>query len=101
MEEAAGRPLGWFFAQWVARPGMPVLSASVVEGSAGRSLRIEQLQPGEPYRLEVEIELRTAGGSARQTMQMDGSSAEVPVDLEGPLEVVIDPDGWLLFESGP
>jgi aminopeptidase N len=101
MEEAAGSPLGWFFAQWIARPGMPVLSASVIEGSAGRSLRVEQLQPGEPYRLEVEIELRAAGGSARQTMEMDGSSAEIPVDLEGPVEVVIDPDGWLLFESGP
>jgi aminopeptidase N len=101
MEEAAGRPLGWFFAQWVARPGMPILTASVEEGSGGRILRIEQLQRGEPYRLAVEVELRADGGSSRRTVQMDGPVAEVPLDLAGPVEVVIDPAGWLLFESGP
>ncbi|HET6637541.1 MAG TPA: M1 family aminopeptidase, partial [Gemmatimonadota bacterium] len=101
MEEAAGRPLGWFFAQWVARPGMPILTASVEEGSGGRILRIEQLQRGEPYRLAVEVELRADGGSSRRTVQMDGPVAEVPLDLAGPVEVIIDPAGWLLFESGP
>ncbi|HJU87281.1 MAG TPA: M1 family aminopeptidase, partial [Gemmatimonadota bacterium] len=100
MEEAAGSPLGWFFAQWVARPGMPVLSASVVEGNQGRSIRVEQLQSGEPYRLAVDLELRAEGRSERRTVEMDGPFAEVPVDLDGPLEVVIDPEGWLLFESG-
>jgi aminopeptidase N len=100
MEEAAGRPLGWFFAQWVVRPGMPVLSAAVVEGNGGRSLRVEQLQPGEPYRLRVEVELRAAAGSARHTVEMDGPTAEVPIDLQGPVEVVLDPEGWLLFEPG-
>jgi aminopeptidase N len=97
MEDAAGRPLGWFFAQWVARSGMPVLSASVVERSGGRSLRIEQRQSGEPYRLAVEVELRAAGGSERHTVDLDGPSVEVPLDIEGAVEVVLDPDGWLLF----
>ncbi|HET6360917.1 MAG TPA: M1 family metallopeptidase [Gemmatimonadota bacterium] len=100
MEEAAGQPLGWFFAQWVARPGMPVLTASVEEGSGGRILRIEQTQSGEPYRLEVELELRSGERSERRTVEMVGASGELLVDLEAPLEVVIDPDGWLLFEAG-
>ena len=30
---------------------------------------------------------------------MDGRSVEIPFDLEGPVEVVIDPDGWLLFRD--
>ncbi len=100
MEEAAGRPLAWFFAQWVVRPGMPVLSASVVEGGGGRTLRIEQRQSGEPYRLAVEVELRAGGRSERHTVEMDGVTAEIPLDLEGPVEVILDPDGWLLFDSG-
>ncbi len=100
MEEASGRPLGWFFAQWIVRPGMPVLSASVEDGGGGRSLRVEQLQPGEPYRLAVEVELRAAGRSLRRTVEMDGSSVEIPLDLEGPVEVTLDPDGWLLFGPG-
>ena len=100
MEEAAGRPLAWFFAQWIARPGMPVLSVSVVKGSGGRILRIEQLQAGEPYRLAVEVELRSGGRSERRTVDIEGRSAEIPVDLEGPVDVVLDPDGWLLFEPG-
>ena len=81
--------------------GMPILTASVEEGSGGRILRIEQLQRGEPYRLAVEVELRADGGSSRRTVQMDGPVAEVPLDLAGPVEVIIDPAGWLLFESGP
>jgi aminopeptidase N len=101
MEESAGRPLGWFFAQWVARPGMPLLSASTAEGSGGRVLRIEQLQSGDPYRLAVEVELRAGERSERRTIEMDGPSAEIPLDLEGTIEVVLDPDGWLLFDGLP
>ncbi len=100
MEEASGRPLGWFFEQWVVRPGMPVLAASVVEEGGRRSLRIEQLQSGEPYRLAVEVELRTGGEALRRTVEMEGRSAEVPIDVDGPMELTLDPDGWLLFEPG-
>jgi aminopeptidase N len=100
MEEAAGAPLGWFFAQWVARPGIPALASSVVGSGAARTLRIEQLQPGEPYRLSVEVELRGAGGPVRRIVEMDGARAEVPLELDGPVEVILDPDGWLLY-AGP
>lgn len=101
MEEASGRPLEWFFEQWVARPGIPLLSASVVEGDGGRRLRVEQLQPGAPWRLAVEVELRGTGGAQRHRLELDGPSAEIPIDLEGPVEVALDPDGWLLFEPAP
>lgn len=96
MEEAAGQPLAWFFDQWVGRPGIPVLAASVVESGAARSLRIEQLQPGEPYRLTVEVELGGTGSAVRRVVEMDGPRVEVPLELDGPVEVILDPDGWLL-----
>jgi aminopeptidase N len=100
MEEAAGQSLGWFFAQWVARPGIPVLASSVVESGAARSLRIEQLQPGEPYRLSVEVELRGAGNPVRRVVEMEGDRVELPLEPDGPVEVILDPEGWLLH-AGP
>ncbi|MGH7566807.1 MAG: M1 family metallopeptidase [Gemmatimonadota bacterium] len=101
MGEAAGQPLDWFFAQWIARPGMPMLETSVVDGAAGRSLRIEQTQPGEPYRLAFIVELRGDGDAQRRAVEMEGRRVEIPLGLEGPVDVVVDPDGWLLFNSRP
>jgi hypothetical protein len=72
-----------------------------VVGSGGaRSLRIEQLQPGQPYRLSVEVELRGAGRPVRRVVEMEGARVEVPLELDGPVEVILDPDGWLLH-AGP
>jgi aminopeptidase N len=101
MAEAAGQPLDWFFAQWIARPGIPLLSAAVLETPGGRSLAVEQLQPGEPYRLSVEVELRGAGDPVRRVIELEGPRAEIPLDLEGPVEVILDPDGWLLHATRP
>lgn len=98
MEAVSGRPLDGFFAQWVARPGMPALRAEVVGEGSARRLRVEQLQGGAPYVLSVDVELRTEEGSLRRVVEMDGaSSAEIPLDVEGEVRVVLDPDGWLLF----
>lgn len=98
MEEASGQPLDWFFVQWVARPGMPVLETSV-EAGGRRSLRIEQIQPGEPYRLAFDVELRSDGEAERRAVEMDGRRVEIPLEVEGPVEIVLDPDGWLLFKA--
>jgi aminopeptidase N len=100
MEEAAGQPLGWFFDQWIARPGVPELATSVVGSGDARSLRIEQLQPGPPYRLSVEVELQGGGAPVRRVVEMEGAQAELPLELDGPVEVILDPDGWLLH-AGP
>jgi aminopeptidase N len=99
MEEASGRPLRWFFAQWIARPGMPVLETSVVESGGTRSLRIQQVQGGAPYRLAFDVELRSDGGVERRTVEMEGGRVEIPLSLEGRVDAVLDPDGWLLFRA--
>jgi aminopeptidase N len=97
MEAASGRSLERHFDQWVARPGMPALAASIVEEGGERRLRIDQLQDGPPYALAVDVELRWDGGSERRVVEMDASRAEIPLGLQGPVRVVLDPDGWLLF----
>jgi len=98
MEESAGRSLDWFFAQWLMRPGLPALAARVVEAGGTRTLRLEQLQPGEPYRLDVEVELHSAEATERRQVHIEDRVAEVPLELPDPVEVVLDPDGWLLVD---
>jgi aminopeptidase N len=97
MEAASGRSLERFFDQWVARPGMPALAASIVGDGGEQRLRIEQLQDGPPYALVVDVELRGEAGSERRVVEMDTTEVEVPLGLQGPVRVVLDPDGWLLF----
>ncbi len=95
-ERASGMDLGWFFAQWVGRPGMPVL---VVDRQADR-LIVRQLQPGDPYRLDLELGLATDTGERRLEVEM--TAGEVEVDLEpfgAVTSVEIDPDGWLLYAT--
>jgi aminopeptidase N len=101
MEESSGRPLDWFFSQWVARPGMPALRASIVDAGGPRRLRIDQVQPGAPYRLDFEVELRGTDGTERRRVEMEGASVEIPLAGEGRVEPVLDPDGWLLFRDAP
>jgi aminopeptidase N len=97
MEAASGRSLERFFDQWVARPAMPVLAASIVGEGGQRRLRIEQLQGGPPYALVVDVELRGDGAPERRVIEMDSSRAETPLGIAGPVRIELDPDGWLLF----
>jgi hypothetical protein len=32
----------------------------------------------------------------RRVVEMNGTRAEGPLELDGPVEVILDPDGWLL-----
>ena len=97
MEAAAGRSLDGFFEQWIARPGMPELAASIVGEGPERRLRVEQLQSGAPYDLVLDVELRAADGSERRVVELDAARVELPLPARGPVQVVLDPDGWLLF----
>ena len=97
MEAAAGRSLDGFFEQWIARPGMPELAASIVGEGPERRLRVEQLQAGAPYDLVLDVELRGADGSQRRVVELGSARVDLPLPAEGPVQVVLDPDGWLLF----
>ncbi|MGH7559137.1 MAG: M1 family metallopeptidase [Gemmatimonadota bacterium] len=101
VEDVSGQDLGWFFAQWLGRAGHPVLEAGATPSEDGSTrVVVRQLQPGDPFRLDVEIELRWAGGSRRERVSLIGREAALLVTLPAPVEeVVIDPEAWLLFEA--
>ncbi|MEX1182444.1 MAG: M1 family aminopeptidase [Gemmatimonadota bacterium] len=101
MEQAAGRDLGWFFEQWLYRPGHPVLRVSREwNQQAGEAvILVEQVQKaGWPvFRLPMQIELQTAGGTVRRHIELVDRRTELRFQLPDPLTgVVLDPDGWVL-----
>ena len=98
VEEVSGRDLGWFFAQWLGRSGHPVLETAVSPGEDGSTeILVRQVQPGEPFRLNVEVEIRGVEGRRRERVELSGREAAVRVPGRV-RQVVLDPDAWLLFE---
>lgn len=74
-EKALGQDLGWFFHQWLDRPGLPQLSLSGVSSEAkGDRFRVtgQIRQQGEPYRLSVPL-----------VLQAEAEKIEVPVEIQG------------------
>ena len=102
-QEAAGRDLRWFFAQWVERAGAPELELSGLRvqpvhgmsGQAGTIAAVVQVaQRGVPYRVPLDLEFVLDGGRSQPVrIQMVGAQQDVIVPLtERPLAVRLDPD---------
>jgi aminopeptidase N len=98
MEDASGTDLGWFFEQWVYRPGSPSVEGSWHFDANARKVEIalSQTQAGELYRLPIEISI---GGKLekvdfRQKRQTFEFSAEAEPDA-----VTLDPNVWVLMDA--
>src|SRR5260370_40046718 len=103
MEETSGTDLGWFFQQWLYRPGSPVVSGGWKYNSAAKTIEIAiaQTQPGAAYRLPLEIAVTAAGAPPTiQRVECTGKSQkfEIPADKE-PSSVELDPNVWVLMDS--
>lgn len=104
MEEAAGTDLSAFFDQWLNRPGHPVLKGSCHYDPKAKAVILElaQTQPGDPYRLPLDVRLMgdgTAGLlSSRVEMNRRLQEFSIPVDRE-PSSLSLDPENRLLIEA--
>ena len=104
MEGAAGRPLGWFFDQWLRRPGYPRLEVTWRWDAPARRAEVSVVQvPPAAWGLfrlpAVALELRDGSRVlARRTVDLSAARQTVQVDLARvPTDVAVDPDGqWLL-----
>jgi hypothetical protein len=99
MEEAAGRPLGWWRDGWLDRRGIPGVEVTwrAVRGAAG--WRAEGTVRTGPELAEVPIELgvRSAGGETTRVVRAAGPETTFAVELaDEPTEVVVDPRERLL-----
>jgi aminopeptidase N len=104
MEEVSGRDLVWFFDQWLKRAGSPSLEGWWHYQEEGKRVVIEltQTQPGEPYRLPLEIGITTDGSPLPRIERMELTQKKKCVELsadKAPTAVSLDPNSWVLFKA--
>ena len=108
LERASGRSLGWFFDQWLYRPGYAELMTDWrYDRTTHRVvLDVEQGARFAPYRCPLVVELRDARGRVRRaTVELRAVRRQrvtVPIALDAPPRVVtFDPDVELLATITP
>jgi len=94
--KVAGRELRWFFRQWLERRGAPRLTIDAVQATrSSRGWNISGIirQEGEPYRLDLPIELSLATGEQINTnVRLSGSRTPFTLQASGqPLRLEADP----------
>ncbi len=102
-EQSTGEDLTRFFEQWVYGAGMPVfrVRAEYDAGAGAVKLTADQVQPRDSltglFDADVEVEILTDRGPARQTVQVRGehTTASIPVPAE-PRSIRWNKGGWLL-----
>lgn len=99
MERHAGRPLEWFFRQWIYEPGFPSYEAAWRwdEPSKGLRLRVRQTQAGTLFRMPLEVVFGEGGDARRETIEVSAREEIFDFKLERkPPRVSIDPEDWVL-----
>ena len=102
MEAHYGKPLDWFFHQWINESGHPVFSASWKWDAKRKEIRIaiRQTQAGVAYRTPLSVSVTGNGETARRSFDLSERDAIVTLPFATrPDQVVIDPDEWVLKES--
>jgi aminopeptidase N len=104
-ERSAGRPLGWFFSQWMERPGVADVELSWTYDRASKRVRVNAQQGVRfpPYLISLAVDVTTAQGKTqrvRVTIPANArSTMTVPLALSAPPRaVVFDADVSLLGE---
>jgi aminopeptidase N len=101
LEQESGQDLGWFFDQWVFRPGYPVYGTALAWDDATRAatVTVEQTQNAAwpTFRMPIEFEFQTAQGPVRRKAMVSSRRETLRFDLPSkPASVTLDPDGWVL-----
>jgi hypothetical protein len=82
---------GWWFDQWLKRPGAPNFTANARVDGSRATITIAQKPPF--YRLVTSVELAGSWGRRRARVEADGAETTVVEDAPGPItSVMIDPD---------
>src|SRR5262249_55541700 len=106
MEEASKQELGWFFDQWLKRPTSPSFDGGWRYNPDKKQIEVEitQTQPGDAYRVPIEIgstvagQLPTAPKVDRFEMKEKHATFAIASD-QAPATVTFDPNTWLLMDQ--
>lgn len=103
LEGASGRRLGWFFDEWLRRPGYPELDVQWRYDSTARRIRLEIRQGKRfgAFRFQLTVDVTDSTGRKRRaTIEVPArprTAATLPIDLPAsPSVVSFDPDVDLL-----
>ena len=104
MEETSGTDLGWFFEQWLYRPGYPVVTSETrwdaEAGEAVVTLRQTQRMDWPVFRLPLDIEFDVGGNAQRREIEMTDREQVFRVPLPGaPSSTTLDPDDFVLMRT--
>ena len=103
MEKASGKELGWFFDQWLTRGGFLKVRARWSYDAAAKAVRleVEQLQPGLPLRMPIEVNLEVAGEVVPRTAKIEvrerKETLTLPLD-RAPKSLILDPRTFVLMD---
>jgi aminopeptidase N len=101
MEEVSGADLGWFFRQWVYRAGSPVVEGGWRYDAGSKKILIDltQTQPGDAYRLPLEIGVKS-GQMRIEKIEMTEKQQKFEIAAEAePSAVELDPNTWMLMQA--
>ncbi|HEY2907583.1 MAG TPA: hypothetical protein VGJ29_16905, partial [Vicinamibacterales bacterium] len=117
MEKASGQELNWFFRQWLYRAGSPVIKSRWQYNAGAKQIEIDvqQLQPGDVYRLPLEIGITAestappggAPGTQTRIERIESTERQKRFTIaadKAPLAVTLDPNTSTLMQaefSGP
>ncbi len=104
MERSSGKTLGWFFQQWLKRPGSPSIEGNWQYHADAKRLDIDlaQTQAGEPYRLPIEVGTELDGATEPRIwpIEMTERKQHFEIKLDKPPQsVALDPNCWVLMKS--
>jgi aminopeptidase N len=101
VDSLSGSDHGLFFRQWFCTPGHPVLSSHWDFEDEEITLVIRQHQEGEAFQFPLEVGIEYEDGTGFVT-SLPISLSEESFQLKAsrrPVNVILDPDTWLLFEN--
>jgi aminopeptidase N len=105
MEQVSGRPLSWFFDQWLTRAGIPVVAGGWRYDTAAREVVLElwQTQTEDAFRLPIEVGLTMPDGQMRvERVELAERNSRLTLPSEAaPVAVTLDPNTWVLMQAGP
>jgi aminopeptidase N len=106
-EQVSGKPLDWFFTQWLTRAGVPKIEGSWRYDTARKELALDlhQTQTSEPYRVNIDVGVVLRAGElpAIKTLAIAHPFLQgtftFPLET-APVSVVLDPNTTLLMDAG-
>jgi aminopeptidase N len=99
MEETSGKDLGWFFEQWLYRPGYPQVRVDYSWDAGEKKVRVQvrQVQDWGAFRFPLDLQAEGEGYSLRRTFEVRDRESSFEWELpSAPQRVDADPDNDIL-----